>query len=161
MSNVTTSVKIDTSKLKKIKKAFSKGGYVKVGVLGNEASRESEGVNNAELGMIHEFGSLSKNIPPRSFLRMPLETKKNDLGEVGSSKIFSTAIANGDIELALQLIGIKGEEIVNEAFTSSGFGQWAPNAPTTVREKGSSRPLINTGQLRRSITSEVVNGKNS
>ena len=30
-----------------------------------------------------------------------------------------------------------------------------PNAPSTIRQKGSSNPLINTGALRQSITYEV------
>jgi len=161
MSSVTSKVNIDTSGLSSIKKAFGKGGFVKVGVLGDNNSRDGDVINNAELGMVQEFGSPSKNIPPRSFLRMPLEAKKDEIESVGKTQAFKTAIENGDIDLALTLIGIKGEEIVDDAFTSSGFGQWDANRPSTVAKKGSSRALIDTGELRRSITSEVQSGKKS
>lgn len=147
-----------------MKEAFAKGGYVKVGVLGDDASRDDEGINNAELGinnaelgMIQEFGSVSKNIPPRSFLRMPLEKKSEDFKKVASTEAFKKSVENGDLDTALQLIGFKAEEIVNDAFVSSGFGEWAANAPSTVEQKGSSKPLIDTSQLRRAISSEVVN----
>lgn len=48
---------------------------------------------------------------------------------------------------------------VVEAFNSRGKsnGQaWVPNKPSTVRKKGSSKPLIDSGQLRNSI--EVIDG---
>jgi len=34
---------------------------------------------------------------------------------------------------------------------------WAPNSPRTVKRKGSDRPLIDTGQLRKSITYVIRN----
>lgn len=157
MSKVSNRIRIDTKTINSIKEAFSKGGYVKVGVLGDDASREDEGINNAELGMIQEFGSVSKNIPPRSFLRMPLESKSEEFKKVASTEAFKKSVEQGDLDNALQLIGFKAEEIVNDAFVSSGFGEWAANAPSTVEQKGSSKPLIDTSQLRRAISSEVVN----
>ena len=35
-------------------------------------------------------------------------------------------------------------------------GNWVPNAPATIRRKGSDRPLIDTGQLVNSVEYEVV-----
>ena len=35
-------------------------------------------------------------------------------------------------------------------------GSFTPNKPATIKRKGSSRPLIDTGHLRQSITSKVV-----
>ena len=39
-------------------------------------------------------------------------------------------------------------------------GNWKPNAPLTIELKGSSHPLIDTGQMRQSIT-YVVEEKNN
>ena len=35
-------------------------------------------------------------------------------------------------------------------------GTLTPNAPSTIKKKGSSRPLIDTGQLRQSISNKVI-----
>lgn len=150
---VTTNLK----PLKDLIKSFSGSGIVKVGVLAGDSPREGV-LGNAEIGMKQEFGSVSKNIPPRSFLRMPLETKKQELIKALQTKAVKKAIEGGDLDLALELMGIAGEGIVQEAFSTGGFGQWPANAPFTISKKGSSAPLIDTGQLRRSISSEVVSG---
>lgn len=159
MSGISVNISLDTKGLKKLRKALGKNGYVKVGILGNGASRDDETVNNAELGVIQEFGSVSNNIPPRSFLRMSIETHKEDFIEVAETKAFKKAFSAGDMNRALELVGFKAEAIVDEAFTSGGFGVWPANKPATIARKGSSKPLIDTGQLRRAISSEVVNGE--
>ena len=158
-SRLNVSIKADTQALKDVQKGLSKAGYVKVGVLGNEASRGEEGINNAELGAVQEFGSASKNIPPRSFLRAPLEGDKKQIIKALQSKAVKKAIEEGNAEAALELVGIAAEGVVDEAFATSGGGTWAANKPSTVRKKGSSRPLVDTGELRRSITSEVISGE--
>lgn len=44
--------------------------------------------------------------------------------------------------------------LVVKAFTTKGRSNgkaWTPNAPSTVRQKGSAKPLIDSGQLRASV----------
>ena len=53
------------------------------------------------------------------------------------------------------MLGVAGVRLVNEAFETSGWGNWAENSPLTIAQKGSALPLINTGKLRQSITYEV------
>jgi SOS response regulatory protein OraA/RecX len=53
-------------------------------------------------------------------------------------------------------LGIMAEKIIQAAFESSGFGHWKPDSASTIARKGSSRTLIDTSQLRASITSDVV-----
>lgn len=130
---------------------------VKVGILGNDDSRQGEGalLGNAGIGVVQEFGSLTNNIPPRSFLRMPLETKKDRLEATFEKVGVKQKLLEGDARGALQSLGFVAEQIIDDAFKSQGFGNWAPNKPSTVAKKGSSKPLIDTSQLRRSITSKV------
>ena len=54
-----------------------------------------------------------------------------------------------------QMLGSAGVRLVNEAFETSGWGEWLPNSPLTIAQKGSAMPLIDTGKLRQSITYEV------
>ncbi len=114
-------------------------------------------LSNAALGLIHEFGSISKNIPARSFLRMPIMMKGKDITTQMSGSSVRNAVESGNFKKVFQILGIIGEGLVKSAFSTGGFGQWAENKPATIRRKGSAAPLIDTGQLRRSITSDVKN----
>ena len=65
-------------------------------------------------------------------------------------------LAQGDVIGVLSDLGIACETAIGEAFDSSGYGDWAPNTAATINNKKSSSPLIDTGQLRRSVASAVV-----
>lgn len=149
---ITLNMKPMKGFLKNIKKPVG----VKVGVLGSTDAREGEPITNAQVGLKNEFGSVSENIPARSFLRMPLETKEKELEQTFSQPDVKKMILKGDIKGAMTELGFTAEKIIDDAFKSRGFGSWKPNAPYTIAKKGSSEPLIDTSQLRRSITSKVV-----
>lgn len=150
-----SSVKFDISKLDQIRQRLKNAGSVQVGILGSEA--RNDGITNVELGSIQEFGSVARNIPPRSFLRVPLKKKKSKLIKaISSSKQIGQALAEGRDTKALELIGVTAESIVLGAFRTNGYGTWQPIKESTIKSKGSNKPLIDTGQLRRSITSKVV-----
>ena len=153
---------------KKINKA-----YVKVGVLaaksGREASKDTEdneNLTNVEIGLLHEFGdvegeiekfgSYEEAVPIRSFIKMPLEHKKDFLLKSMNKKMIKAALVMGNVKKALEILGVEAENVIQEAFESGGFGKWAPLAPSTIEKKGSAAILIETGQLRRSISSQVV-----
>lgn len=150
-------IKMNFDGLEKLKKAFSRKYEVRVGIFGSEAKRDDGGfINNPELGVVQEFGSKSKNIPARSFLRMPLELKMKDLVKWLQRQNWEEAIIEDDIESILEKLGLKAENVIDDAFDTKGFGQWASNKPATIKRKGSDAPLIDLGELRRSITSRVV-----
>ena len=129
----------------------------RVGILGSHAARtDDSGIDNATLGIIQMFGSLTKNIPPRDFLVMPVETHSKEIVRAMGSSSVKAAIVAGDFKKVYSLLGAKALEYVLMAFETSGFGQWPPNAPSTIRQKGSDRPLVDTSQLRRAQTNDVV-----
>lgn len=113
-------------------------------------------MSNAEIGTIHEFGSVSANIPPRSFLRMPIETKRDDVIKAMTGSTVRRAFEARQFRKIFSLLGVAAENIVQDAFSTGGFGKWPALKASTVRAKGSSAPLINSGQLRKSVTSDVV-----
>lgn len=149
-------VKGDFTALNNFVKGMDKDHAVRVGIFGNKSSRKGEGViTNPELGAIHEFGSSDGKIPARSFLRMPIEKE----GKTIVAKTINASLRHmlrGDIKSVLVNLGIECENAVQRAFSTRGFGSWAPDSAVTVALKKSSAPLIDTGQLRRSITSKVV-----
>lgn len=160
-----TKITINLEGLDNIRAAAGQKWYAKVGILGgsknaravfNKERVGSGDIDNVSLGVIHEFGSLSRGIPARSFLREPLESHKNEIMQFMKSPKVAEMILNGQFKSVFQWLGLIGEGIVQRAFATRGFGKWAPNAPETIKQKGSSAPLIDTGQLRKSITSEAA-----
>jgi len=140
--------------LKKLGGEFvTKVGFI--GAKGAENHPDTE-LTNAEIAFIHEFGSFSQSIPARSMLRFPLEAKQKELVSEMTKGTAREAFKEGNIEKFYKILGVAAQAIVQEAFATGGFGQWKANAPSTVAKKGSSAPLIDTGVLRRSVSSEVV-----
>lgn len=150
---MTNKVTFDIKKLEILEKALKKKYAVKVGIL-NDVAREG-GMGNAEIGIIMEYGSFKRKIPPRSFLIMPINKKRKEILKKVGPVAFKHFMA-GQPKKAYVALGLQAESVVQDAFTSAGFGTWKPLKEATIKAKGSSKPLIDTGQLRRSITSEVV-----
>ena len=107
-------------------------------------------------------------IPARSFIRKPLERSSDLRKKIRQKTQYYSQL---EIDLAKELISEHGSsglleelayatalsaiELINEGFETSGFGDWKPDSPITIKRKGSEMPLIDTGRLRRSITFEV------
>lgn len=148
-------VKHEMSSLDAFVKAISSDMVVKVGIMGRKNGRkDAEGLTNADVGFIHEFGT--SKIPKRSFLRMPIFQHSEDILAMVKKAGALKKLKAGLIIQVLADLGIACENVILRAFDSAGWGSWAPNTPATIRRKGSSAPLIDTGQLRRSISSAVV-----
>lgn len=164
----------DLGKLEDLRKKLGSGMYARVGILGSDSSKTEPGsdLTMSELGLIQLVGSVANNIRARNWLDMPIRLKKKDLVKSLGSKLVKDKIAKGDIKGVFKIIGIAATAIIQEAFETGGFGLWPPNAPITInggwmkrkdngksffiKGKGSSAPLIDTGEFRRSITSDVV-----
>lgn len=171
-----TKISFNLDGLEDIKKQVGNTYRTRVGIIGNKAAQnhllENRGykenrthktstISNSELGLIQMFGSITNGIPPRDFLLMPLITKHREIIQAFGSGSIRDAFARGDYKKMFVLLGIKAEEIVQNAFETGGFGQWAPNETATINRKGSSSPLIDTGQLRRAVTSDVVSNSST
>lgn len=169
--SVITSIKLNVDELEKVRRglAEAKGSYAKVGVLGARAARQpgenvqgpmpSGSLTNPEIGIVHEKGSMTSNppIPRRSFLEDPLvDHLPQKIRSVGSAA-WAVEILQHGVRNALALLGVIGENVVQKGFETGGYGKWEPLSPYTIARKGSSAILIDTAQLRKSVTSEVVN----
>ena len=119
--------------------------------------------NNPQLGSIHEFGlsysilstKATVVIPARSFLRMPLTLKLGETILTNAANWFKMLHTRG-AKRTMQFLGVVGEEIVQEAFATRGFGFWPALRPRTIARKGSTAILIESAQLRKAISSRVV-----
>lgn len=153
-----TKITFNLKGLEDLQKQLGNTYVARVGILGSNAVRKQNDtpLNNAEIGLIQMFGSYSNNIPPRDFLLMPMERKHRELVQAMRSPAVKSAMEKGDYKKVFQILGEEAEKIIHEAFDTSGFGTWPANAPATIAAKGSSKPLIDTRQLERAISSEVV-----
>lgn len=132
---------------------------VKVGILGS-SNRDDSSVSNAQVGAAHEFGAPSRNLPQRSFLRIPLSKnlgkKIEASGEFSPATLKEVMRAKTAVPWAEKL-GIIGVGVVLEAFDQQGPG-WAPLTEKTMDKKKVKQILTETQQLRNSITYVVEGG---
>lgn len=155
-------VELKLNKLKDIKKAMESKYLTRVGIMGDKATETheySDNETNASIGAKHEFGSYSDNIPQRSFLYEPLK-EKFEKEVMKEAKKFTDCLVSNNIKKFFVNLGLKAEQIVSDAFSTGGFGKWAPISSKTLakRHKNTTdaKPLTDTGQLARSISSEVI-----
>lgn len=136
-----------------IRKAFRQPSrYVHVGVQGADADALHGELTNAQLAAIHEYGSADGRIPERSFLRSTME--KMHAGYRLLLRRLGGAVATNRIT-ADEALGIIGEKAVADVRATIRGGVSPANTPATIDRKGSSTPLIDTGQLINAITYEV------
>lgn len=135
------------------------GLAVKVGILGTgqlhdrAATDAGEPITVAQLAAVHEFGSPKRRIPERSFLRSAIDESAETLKRTAVNVARNVAAGKLTATQAATRLGLVAQAKVQRKIVD---GPFAPNAPMTVERKGSSRPLIDTGQLRQSVSFEVV-----
>lgn len=106
---------------------------------------------------IHSHGSPLWQSPPRPVIEPAIEHSKDAIAKQ-LQKVATTALDGQNPDAELQKAGMLGQNIARDWFTNSA-NNWAPNSPITIKRKGSDKPLINTGELRKSITYVVTDGK--
>jgi len=126
------------------------GKAVKVGVL-SDAGSEAGGQSLASVATYNEFGT-SRGIPPRPFMAQTFETRNREISEFIAKQKDAVLDGKATFSGALGKIGEKYKGMIQREIASGGF---AANAPATIRQKGSSKPLIDTGRLRQSINWEL------
>lgn len=142
-----------------------KNKAVFVGLPKEKATKTYEdGMSVIRIGAIHEYGI--GNNTERSFLRVPFAENKKEIDAFIQKRFEMSGKEISPIK-ALEQIGVFAEGISKRSFVKNN---WKANAPITidggwmrsasgklfkVKGKGSSKPLIDTGVLRNSITSTV------
>ena len=128
--------------IEQIKATSEKAAYVGFPAEFNEDVEGSDGFNLASLGAVLEFGN--EHIPSRPFLRQTLSENQEKYTAL-FVKLFESGVSIEQIyeQIALIAQGDVQQNIVN--------GNWTANAPSTIKRKKSSKPLIDTGKLRQSV----------
>ena len=112
----------------------------------NEVRFLKSGSGYMELGVT---GPHKIDIPARPWLNPGV-----DSGTEEYLKIIERALEAGEpLERALHQIGVVATGMVQKYMTEL---RTPPNAPSTIKAKGSSNPLIDSGALRQSVTYKVT-----
>ncbi|HEY8358688.1 MAG TPA: hypothetical protein VIL30_14615 [Ramlibacter sp.] len=98
----------------------------------------------------NEFGTT--DIPERPFIREGIRGAKGTLQAIARSDAKQLVHGTMNMRQALSRLGVEGQGAVQESITA---GSWPANSPSTVRQKGSSQPLIDTGEMRQAVTWKV------
>ena len=122
-----------------------------------ETNRVEGAFTSAGLLYLHEQGVPSHNIPPRPVLQPALN--KEGVKEQIETMMRDAAVAafvNGDAETAkncFEKAGMLGRDACKDYITDGG--NLAPNAPSTIARKHSSKPLIDTAAMLGAINYAV------
>lgn len=149
---------LDTKGLDKLLKALTKEAPMgRVGILGDKTNRVTvDGksvLTNAGIGARHEFGE--SGMPQRSFLRKPLidhMQKALDRSGAWDEAALKEVLATKSFVPWVRKACIVAEGVVLGGFDTGGYGAWPPS---DMRYKKNHQTLVETQQLRNSITSEV------
>ena len=98
---------------------------------------------------IKEHGSPAYRVPPRPFLEPGIE-KHLDMVESGMKAALLDVLNGGDGRVQRESLGDAMAGKVQAYFEEDNG--WPPNAPSTIKKKGSAQPLVDIGALRQSIT---------
>lgn len=136
-----------------ISSLFPGPNHVKVGFPAGEADAD-----NIQKAIWNEFGT-SRGIPERPFMRNTMRKKRAEYREAmkaAAATIIEQAALGESVakekRKALKKLGIKAQGDIQAEITAL---RTPPNAPSTIRQKGSSNPLINSGEMRAAVTFKV------
>ena len=108
-------------------------------------------ITNAELMYIHTNGSTLRGIPARPVIEPAIfDDKANIAAELKTAAEGALAGNKSQMMTGLNRAGMEGQNAARGWFVNPK-NNWAPNTPATIEVKGSSKPLIDSGQLRKSI----------
>ena len=123
------------------------GKQVKVGIQAGSGSHD--GVDILDIAVYNHFGT--RNIPSRPFVSDCFDKNQGQISEA-KKRIVYRVMEGMPASAGLAQLGQWYQDVLKGHIRNGG---WVPNAPATVKRKGSSRPLIDTGQLVNSVRWEI------
>ena len=116
------------------------GKGVKVGIRRGKGSHD--GTDMLDIAVYNHFGTAT--IPARPFVSDCAEKNAGQIQEAQKRLVYrvyqGSLSADGVLaELGAWYVNVQKGHILH--------GGWTPNAPATIKRKGSNKPLVDTGQL--------------
>lgn len=132
-------------------------------VTGVQEGSVKDGLSVAEYAATNEFGAVIQRatskgpsrtvIPSRPFMRLYFDNNEPALHRFSQNAITQAVLGRVTMTQALTAIGLKTQDGIRKQIRKSG--DYVPNAPATIKEKGSDKPLIDDAILLGSISFEL------
>ena len=116
------------------------GKGVKVGIRRGKGSHD--GTDMLDIAVYNHFGTAT--IPARPFVSDCAEKNAGQIQEAQKRLVYRVYQGSLSADGALAQLGAW---YVNVQKGHILHGGWTPNAPATIKRKGSNKPLVDTGQL--------------
>lgn len=114
----------------------------------NHTHGDGSGTTIGDIATIHEFGAPAANIPARSFVRGWYDEKFDEIRAILKTEIGAAMQGKRPMPVAFERAALRLEGSIKGRIRAHIP---PPLAPATVKRKGSSTPLIDTGQLIQAI----------
>ena len=108
-----------------------------------------DGTSLVDVVAYNEYGT--SRMPARPFMKQSFENHEDRL-QAACEQVLKEMSEGATAQEALNRLGVFLKGLVQEEIVEGGF---APNAESTIRQKGSAQPLIDTGFMRQSVQYEV------
>lgn len=108
----------------------------------------------AMIGAVHQFGSETRGIPARPWLDKGVEAGADRYQAIAKKSVTRVLTGKLSVPSYYRILGEAGSASVKNYIRTATF---VPLSPYTIKKKKSSKPLIDTGQMRNSVTYEVRN----
>lgn len=118
---------------------------VKVGFPAGEVSSDI-----LDRAVWNHFGT--ETIPERPFLSLAIRNNRGAYRNAMRTSALKILMGETGMRTVLSKLGIKAQGDIQAEIVSLSA---PPNAPSTIRQKGSSNPLIDSGQMRQSVTWKI------
>lgn len=133
---------------------------IEIGIIGEDRHNDKSDITVLAIARIHEFGvtvtdknGRNMNIPQRSFIRGTVDNRQPDINEQVEKILVQIVERDIPVMAGLEALGLMLEGITKDYLTDLKIPELKAE---TIRRKGSSNPLIDSGKLRDSITHRVV-----
>lgn len=107
---------------------------------------EEDGIDVAGIAILNELGTSST--PARPFMRKSVDENSSKIKSMCATQL-KRLVHGATARDVLEKIGVFQKGLIQQKIVN---GTFEPNAPSTIRKKGSSRPLIDTGRMRQSVS---------
>lgn len=138
------------SELRRLAKMVARPATLRVGFL--EGATYPDGTPVGAVATFQEFGTPNAKhpIPPRPFFRNMIRDKSGEWGPA-----MADLLKSNDYD-ARRVLELTGQAIAGQLRASIIATNAPPLSPVTIRRKGFSKPLIDTGHMLNSIDYEVT-----
>lgn len=130
---------------KRLQKALEDLNNLEVGIGFQRGKASEDGVDMADIAAWNEYGTVHS--PSRPFIRKTMDENSGKIDAM-IENVKDGVMSGKDPQVLLNQVGVAVKGLMQEKIVN---GTYEPNAPSTIKKKGSSKPLIDTGQMRQSV----------